>query len=299
MQEIAKDEAGQEADDLKVLKERVIRLRARLSMLQQKRLDDEKNVKNSKEQEKAVAQNPIPELPKGVKEEVPKGVKAIEKAKEKSLRNQASRLKDEAKATAKEELHVAMELEKAKNKVAEVTAKVEELSEKATTADQAVEEAEAQKTEQKYGPKAMQEKSKQQASKASAERVMQKMALKSKEMAAGPSEEEKEEKAAKEEEREAEGQPADDAPKPKTKSIIEKKIVTEKNAVSDIQAKLKVLRAKISQPVLEQVEAGGDAAPAPAPAINAAAATPAAATEAEAGAAAAPAVKPAAAKPTR
>jgi len=300
--EVALEESKEETDQLKLAREQVAGLDKKLSKLQVSRLQDEDKKKDLKARQVAIKGNPIPELPKGVAKEVPKGVKAIERQKEKQMQKQVGEIKKDEKQKAKDEVQVALDLEKAKAKVKTTTQKAAALTDKADHAERQLEKAEEQKTKDQYGAQAVLKKAQQEAATSAAKRAIEKVKLETKEqMNPEPTDEEKEEQAVKDERKKDEGKPVEkESDKPKAKKTgIDKKISAEKMALSALTDKLKSLKAKItpSEESAAAPAAAVSALPAAAPV-----AVPAAAPVAATPVVAAPAVvstPPAAAPPAR
>jgi len=238
-QKIAAVEANTESEELSAVREEVVRLQKRLANLATQRHRDEENARIKKTQQKSVKKNPVPEVSKGVKKDAPKEVKAIERAKEASLARDIEWAVQDAKDTAREQVEVALQLEKLKSRVSELERKAKLLSRKASNSAQQVVQAEQKAAQQKYGAEAVLKKAEEKSAESDAKQVQDKALKKAEENVSPQSDE------------------AEDEEEAVKVNGIDAKIKKEKSAVSDIQGKLKLLKSKISAPLLESVEAKG------------------------------------------
>lgn len=234
--DIMSAESGTEADEMDYAKEDMARLSKKLSELQDERNKDEEDVRLKQDQMKAVKKDPLPEVSQGVQQEDAKEVKSIERAKEQEMSQDIEDAKEDAKQVAKGEVKLALELEHQKQKFRYKKRKAKMMIDKQTEAEDAVRLADGRAKKQKYGEESVLKKSEQE-SVQSGVKMKQAQAQQKMEEAADASF----------------GTEAETQEQQQELSL-DKKITNEKSAVSDIQSKLKSLKAKIGGSAITSAE---------------------------------------------
>merc|ERR1711988_385952 len=239
-QEAKAVEAASLSADVDALRQRVAGEEKDMADLQKKQQDEEDEEKSKEDQAKAVKKNPMPEVPAKVQKEASKAVKAVEKRKEEQIKKDVAAAKKAQKDTAEEEVQTAEELEKNKKKLKEKEEEAARTAKAQARAETQVKKAEEDATQMKYGAEAVLKRSEAKQAESSAKVAKDKEQKKIDE-AMNPST--------------ADNEDAGRRNPSKRMLLLMRKLLREKSAVTEIQTKLNALKTKISQPLLDTVEA--------------------------------------------